>query len=97
MNRAALRSPGAEHSQDPGRLGLRIERRTGKSERYFAIEGVSKDLSEHWSKRGEDVQKAAQVFRQRYGREPGPGELDSLTLSTRGSKSTLARIDVNAA
>ena len=37
------------------------------------------------------------MFRQRYGREPGPGELDSLTLSTRGSKSTLPRIDVNAA
>ncbi len=87
----------SELAQELRQLGLGIERRTGKDERYFAIEGVSEELSEHWSKRGEDVQKAAQLFRQRYGREPGPGELDSLTLVTRGSKSTLASIDVNAA
>ncbi len=78
-------------------LGLPIERRAGKNERYFAIQGVSKELSEHWSKRGEDVQRAAQVFRQRYGREPRPGELDSLTLGTRGSKSAAPSTDVSAA
>jgi len=87
----------AELARELGQLGLQIERRAGKGDRYFGIEGVSKDLSGHWSKRGEDVQRAAQVFRQRYGREPGPGELDSLTLSTRGGKSTLPRIDVSAA
>jgi conjugative relaxase-like TrwC/TraI family protein len=87
----------AELASNLKELGLQIERRTGKGERYFGIEGVSKDLSEHWSKRGEDVQRAAGLFRQRYGREPAPGELDNLTLATRGGKSVAAVIDVNAA
>jgi conjugative relaxase-like TrwC/TraI family protein len=78
-------------------LGLRVERRQGKNERYFAIDGVSKELSEHWSSRGQDVDRAANLFRQRYGREPRPGELDSLTLGTRGSKSAADSVDVNAA
>ncbi len=78
-------------------LGLPIERRTGKNERYFGIEGVSKDLSEHWSSRGRDVDRAARLFRGRYGREPRPGELDSLTLGTRGSKSAAPSTDVSAA
>jgi conjugative relaxase-like TrwC/TraI family protein len=78
-------------------LGLTIERRQGKDERYFGIQGVSKELSEHWSSRTQDVDRAAQTFRQRYGREPGPGELDSLTLSTRGSKTAATPNEVNAA
>jgi conjugative relaxase-like TrwC/TraI family protein len=78
-------------------LGLGIERRQGNNERYFAIHGVSKALSEHWSSRSEDVHRAARLFRQRYGREPRPGELDSLTLGTRGSKSAAPATDVNAA
>jgi conjugative relaxase-like TrwC/TraI family protein len=78
-------------------LGLQIERRQGKNERYFAIHGVAKDLSEHWSSRGQDVDRAANIFRQRYGREPRPGELDSLTLGTRGSKSAADPVEVNAA
>jgi conjugative relaxase-like TrwC/TraI family protein len=53
-------------------LGLGIERRQGNNERYFAIHGVSKELSEHWSSRGQDVDRAAQLFRGRYGREPQP-------------------------
>jgi conjugative relaxase-like TrwC/TraI family protein len=78
-------------------LGLPIDRRAGKNERYFAIHGVSKELSEHWSSRSQDVDRAAQLFRGRYGREPRPGELDSLTLGTRGSKSAAPSIDVSAA
>ncbi|HEY7934929.1 MAG TPA: MobF family relaxase [Solirubrobacteraceae bacterium] len=78
-------------------LGLSIERRQGKNERYFAIHGVSKPLAEHWSSRSQDVDRAAQLFRTRYGREPKPGELDSLTLGTRGSKSAADSVDVNAA
>jgi conjugative relaxase-like TrwC/TraI family protein len=78
-------------------LGLSIERRRGKNERYFGIHGVSKGLSEHWSTRSHDVDRAAQLFRQHRGREPGPGELDNLTLGTRGSKSAAPSIDVNAA
>jgi len=78
-------------------LGLGIERRQGNNERYFAIHGVSKELSEHWSSRSQDVDQAAQIFRTRYGREPRAGELDSLTLGTRGSKSAARSTDVNAA
>jgi conjugative relaxase-like TrwC/TraI family protein len=77
-------------------LGLGIERRQGNNERYFAIHGVSKELSEHWSSRSQDVDQAAQIFRQRYGREPRAGELDSLTLGTRGSKTAARSTDVNA-
>ena len=91
---AWYRSELAANLQD---LGLAIERRQGKNERYFAIHGVSKDLSEHWSSRGQDVDRAANLFRQRYGREPRPGELDSLTLATRGSKSAADSVEVNAA
>lgn len=87
----------SELAANLGELGLRIERRQGKNERYFAIHGVSKELSEHWSSRGQDVDRAANLFRQRYGREPRPGELDSLTLGTRGSKSAADSVDVNAA
>jgi conjugative relaxase-like TrwC/TraI family protein len=78
-------------------LGLGIERRQGKGERYFGIQGVSEALSEHWSTRADDVNRAANVFRQRYGREPTPGELDSITLETRGSKTAAASTDVNKA
>ncbi len=78
-------------------LGVGIERHQGNGERYFGVRGVSKDLSERWSTRTQDVHRAAKVFRQRYGREPGPGELDSLTLSTRGSKTAASPEEVNAA
>jgi conjugative relaxase-like TrwC/TraI family protein len=78
-------------------LGLSIERRQGNGERYFGIRGVSKDLAERWSTRTQDVHRAANIFRQRYGREPGPGELDSITLSTRGSKTAAPPEEVNAA
>jgi conjugative relaxase-like TrwC/TraI family protein len=78
-------------------LGVGIERRQGNGERYFGVRGVSKDLSERWSSRSQDVHRAANLFRQRYGREPGPGELDSITLSTRGSKSAAPPEEVNAA
>jgi conjugative relaxase-like TrwC/TraI family protein len=87
----------AELAENLKQLGLRIERRTGNGERYFEIEGVSKELAEHWSTRSHDIDRAAKTFRQRYGREPGPGELDSFTLSTRGSKSTAAAYEVEGA
>jgi conjugative relaxase-like TrwC/TraI family protein len=78
-------------------LGLPIERHAGKDERYFAIRGVSQELSERWSSRARDVDRAAQVFRSRYGREPRARELDNLTLQTRGGKTTAQPIDVDAA
>ncbi len=78
-------------------LGVGIERRQGNGERYFGVQGVSKELSERWLTRTQDVHRAANLFRQRYGREPGPGELDSLTLSTRGSKTAAGPQEVNRA
>jgi len=78
-------------------LGIGIERHQGNGERYFGVRGISKELSEHWSKRGKDIDQAANTFRRRYGREPGPGELDAITLSTRGSKTAASPETVNAA
>jgi conjugative relaxase-like TrwC/TraI family protein len=87
----------AELAANLQELGVGIERRQGNGERYFGVRGVSKPLSEHWSSRTQDVHRAANLFRQRYGREPGPSELDSLTLSTRGSKTAATTIEVNNA
>ena len=87
----------AELAENLKNLGLQVERRTGNNERYFEARGVPTDLASTWSSRSEDVERAARVFRQRYGREPKAGELGSLTTSTRGSKSAADRVDVNAA
>ena len=87
----------AELAANLQRLGLQVDRRTGNGERYFEVSGVSHDLAQRWSSRSEDVHRAANLFRQRYGREPGPGELGSLTISTRGSKSAAPAIDINNA
>ena len=87
----------AELARNLQELGLPIERATGKKGRYFEVAGVSKDLATRWSSRSEDVDRAARIFRQRYGREPKAGELGSLTTGTRGSKSAADRIDANEA
>jgi conjugative relaxase-like TrwC/TraI family protein len=91
---AHFRAECAANLQD---VGLPIERRTGRKGRYFEIEGVPEGLASGWSSRTEDVDRAARLFRQRYGREPQAGELGSLTTSTRGSKSAADRVDVNEA
>jgi len=78
-------------------LGLGIDRRTGKDGRYFEVKGVSRELAERWSARARDVDRAAALFRSRYGREPKAGELGSLTVQTRGSKTAAATVDVNRA
>ncbi len=78
-------------------LGLQVERQTGKGGRYFEVRGVSMELAERWSTRAQDVDRASRAFRQRYGREPRAGELGSLTLETRGSKTAAATVDVNQA
>ena len=87
----------AELAQNLADLGLRIDRRTGRGERYFEVQGVPEQLASRWSTRSEDVDRAARLFRQRYGREPRAGELGSLTTSTRGGKTAAGRIDVNDA
>ncbi len=78
-------------------LGVPVQRRTGRGERYFEIEAVPERLASRWSSRSEDVDRAARLFRQRYGREPRAGELGSLTTSTRGSKTAAEPLDVNKA
>ncbi len=87
----------AELAANLRELGLEVERRTGRGERYFELRGVPEGLAEHWSSRSKDVDHAARLFRQRYGREPRAGELGSLTTATRGSKSAAEPIDANAA
>jgi conjugative relaxase-like TrwC/TraI family protein len=87
----------AELAHNLAQLGLRVDRRTGDSERYFELSGVPHELAERWSSRSEDVDRAAKLFRARYGREPRAGELGSLTTSTRGSKSAAPASDVNDA
>ena len=87
----------AELAANLRELGVPIERRAGRSERYFEVHGVPERLASRWSSRSEDVDRAARIFRQRYGREPRAGELGSLTTNTRGSKSAADRLDVNAA
>jgi conjugative relaxase-like TrwC/TraI family protein len=78
-------------------LGLQIERDTGKDARYFGIKGVPKELTDHWSARTGEIQKAAREFKAQYGREPNARELGSLTTGTRGTKSTMAPANVDAA
>lgn len=87
----------AELAQNLAELGLRVQRRTGRGERYFEVRGVPEQLASRWSTRSEDVDRAARLFRQRYGREPRAGELGSLTTSTRGAKTAAGRVDVNDA
>lgn len=87
----------AELAANLRQLGLEVERRTGRAERYFELRGVPEALASRWSTRSEDVERAARTFRQRYGREPRAGELGSLTTATRGSKSAADPIDVNEA
>ena len=87
----------AELAANLKELGLNIERRAGKGERYFELTGVPEDLANRWSQRSEDVDRAARLFRRRYGREPRAGELGSLTKETRGSKTSANPIDINDA
>ena len=78
-------------------LGLQIERQTGKDGRYFGIKGVPKELAERWSARTGQIEKAAREFKANYGREPNARELGSLTTGTRGTKTTMAPMNVDAA
>lgn len=78
-------------------LGLQIESRTGRDGRYFELAGVPPQLAERWSARSRDIQHAAARFRDRYGRDPRAGELGSLTVATRGTKTMTAAVSVDAA
>jgi conjugative relaxase-like TrwC/TraI family protein len=87
----------AELAQGLGELGLRIESATGRDGRYFEIAGIPQKLSERWSMRGAEIERAARAFRTRYGRDPRAGELGSLTVGTRGTKAQLKAAEVDRA
>ena len=78
-------------------LGLQVEGGTGKDGRYFEVAGVPGHLAERWSMRGVEIERAARVFRARYGRDPCAGELGSLTVTTRGTKAELKPGEVDRA
>ena len=87
----------AELAHNLQQLGLGVEGRTGRDGRYFEVRGVPRELSERWSARASDIERAAQRFRTRYGRDPRAGELGSLTVSTRGSRAVTAQVNVDEA
>jgi conjugative relaxase-like TrwC/TraI family protein len=78
-------------------LGLEIQGRTGKDGRYFEVASVPQKLSERWSMRGAEIERAARAFRTRYGRDPRAGELGSLTVGTRGTKTQASAVNVDQA
>jgi conjugative relaxase-like TrwC/TraI family protein len=78
-------------------LGLEIRGRSGKDGRYFEVAGVPEKLSERWSMRGTEIERAARAFRRRYGREPRAGELGSITIGTRGTKTRAPAVNVDQA
>jgi conjugative relaxase-like TrwC/TraI family protein len=87
----------AELAQGLQELGLEIRGRTGKDGRYFEVAGVPERLSERWSMRGVEIERAARAFRTRYGRDPRAGELGSITVATRGTKTRAASVNVDEA
>jgi conjugative relaxase-like TrwC/TraI family protein len=87
----------AELARNLQQLGLEVRRRTGRDGRYFELAGVPEGLSERWSARAADIERAARAFRTRYGRDPKAGELGALTTATRGTKTVTARVDVDRA
>jgi conjugative relaxase-like TrwC/TraI family protein len=87
----------AELADNLQELGLEVRGRTGRDGRYFEVAGVPADLSERWSARAADIERAARAFRTRYGRDPRAGELGSLTTATRGTKALTAPVDIDRA
>jgi conjugative relaxase-like TrwC/TraI family protein len=78
-------------------LGLEVRGRTGRGGRYFELAGVPERLTERWSARATEIDRAARAFQTRYGRDPRGGELGSITVSTRGTKTLAATVDVDGA
>jgi conjugative relaxase-like TrwC/TraI family protein len=78
-------------------LGLEIRGRTGRDGRYFEVAGVPEKLSERWSMRGAEIERVARAFRTRWGRDPRAGELGSITVGTRGTKTQAAAVNVDEA
>jgi conjugative relaxase-like TrwC/TraI family protein len=87
----------AELAHGLQQLGLEVQGRTGRDERYFELAGVPSALSERWSARTADIERAARAFRTRHGRDPRAGELGELTVGTRGTKAITAQVDIDSA
>jgi conjugative relaxase-like TrwC/TraI family protein len=87
----------AELAHHLNELGLEVHGGTGRDGRYFELSGVPAGLSERWSARSAEIDRAARQFRNRYGRDPKGGELGALTVRTRGGKAATASVDIDAA
>jgi conjugative relaxase-like TrwC/TraI family protein len=87
----------AELAANLQELGLQVTGQTGRDRRYFELAGVPASLGERWSTRSAEIEQAFREFRTRYGRDPRAGELSSITLATRGTKTAVAQLDIDAA
>ena len=77
--------------------GYAIDAGTGRNGRYFEIAGVPRGLALAFSARTEEVSRAAERFRAKWGREPVRGELRQLSLENRKAKVLVTRSDLRAA
>jgi hypothetical protein len=80
----------AELAHELRQLGLEVRSRTGRDGRFFELQGVPDALVKRWSRRSEVIERAAREFGDRCGREPHPGELSSIAVATRGTKTDSA-------
>jgi conjugative relaxase-like TrwC/TraI family protein len=87
----------AELAHELRQLGLEVRGQTGRDGRYFELHGVPEELVTRWSRRSEVIERAAREFRDRYGRAPHAGELSSIAVATRGTKTVTADVDVSTA
>jgi len=74
--------------------GYLIDAGTGRHGRYFEIAGVPRKLAEAFSARSNEVARAAERFRAKWGREPERGELRRLKLENRAAKPVRTRSDL---
>jgi conjugative relaxase-like TrwC/TraI family protein len=77
--------------------GYAIDAGTGRHGRYFELAGVPRGLVRAFSARTEEVARAAERFRAKWGREPARGELRQLSLENRKAKVLVTRGDLRAA
>ena len=77
-------------------LGYRVEP-SGNDGRYFAVAGVDEEAARAFSKRTEEVHRAAQRFRAEHRRDPERGELRSLSVTSREAKLPRTRGELDRA
>ena len=89
--------PGGARARAATSRGWRSKGRRGGVGAISRWRACRRSLSERWSARSVDIERAAARFRERYGRDPRAGELGDLTTSTRGTKGAVEQVDVNEA